>query len=115
MAHSSEMRWAEASQEVATVSAQTLLALAEAEKTYLELFEVLQYAGGTVADLAVLLFKEEIEAGSPVGSPLTATTEQVAKVQDLAAAITSLHELYQCLNNVDVGQEDRAADLRRMS
>ena len=51
-----------------------------------------------------------------VGIPETqASAEEVAKVTDLRAAITALHDLYQAMNDGVVSQADRAADLRRMS
>ena len=44
-----------------------------------------------------------------------ANTEEVAKVQDAFDAITALHELYQAASNVVVAQEDRLAQIRRMT
>lgn len=44
-----------------------------------------------------------------------ANAEEVAKTQDLFDAITALNELYQCADNTVVAQEDRLAQLRRMT
>ena len=44
-----------------------------------------------------------------------ANAEEVAKTQDLFDAITALREIYQCANNVVVAQEDRLAQLRRLT
>lgn len=44
-----------------------------------------------------------------------ANADELAVINDMSAAITSIHELYQALTNTAVGQENRIADLRRMS
>ena len=48
-------------------------------------------------------------------SETTADAEELAKAQALFDAITALHELYQAADNVAVAQEDRLAQLRRMT
>lgn len=104
MAHSSEMRWAEAAQKVANAASLTIDSLNIAENSYQELLEVYNYAGGTDQTMADMLFEVP-----------TADAGQVAMVADLRLCITALHELYQALNNVTITQADRAALLRRMS
>ena len=44
-----------------------------------------------------------------------ANTEEVNKTQDLFDAITALNEIYNCANNQVVAQEDRLAQIRRMT
>ena len=112
MAHTSEIRWNDIAQLVSSSSEEGLKVLSNAEELYQDLLEVWTYAGGTDALAAELLFKEEIEAR---GSGASATQEEIDKVADLKAAMTSLHELYQALNNTAIATEDRAAKLRRMS
>lgn len=178
------------------VCKQMIDALTNAEAAYAELLELYQYAGGTVQDLANLLFTEDIAArqtpgtnsvitmnvvagsidsvsidnagtgyndgnyqmtvsngsngiinytvtggsvtsasvvsggsgytdGSSVAisnfplagfvSETTANADEVAKTQAAFDAITALHELYQAADNVAVAQEDRLAQLRRMT
>lgn len=48
-------------------------------------------------------------------SDTQANAEEVGKVQDAFDAVTALHELYQAANNQVVAQEDRLAQLRRMT
>lgn len=48
-------------------------------------------------------------------SETTANAEEVAKTQAAFDAITALHELYQAADNVAVAQEDRLAQIRRMT
>ena len=45
----------------------------------------------------------------------SANAAELAKAQDAFDAITALHELYQAADNVLVAQEDRLAQLRRMT
>jgi hypothetical protein len=183
------------------VCAQMIDALTSAEAAYAELQELYSYAGGTVQDLADLLFTEDIAArGSPgtnavvtysadsggtvvsvsldnggtgytdgnyqrqipgatMGGTLatfnytvsngsvtsvslvdggnsyelvsgkqisnfplagivpetTANSEEVAKAQAAFDAITALHELYQAADNIAVAQEDRLAQIRKMT
>ena len=55
----------------------------------------------------------------PIGNPGVLDTEanaaEVSKATDLINAVTAMHELYDAANNVAVAQEDRFAQLRRMS
>jgi len=188
------------SETVKRISAKMIEALNESEAEYAELQELYLYAGGTVQDLANLLFTEDIaarttpgtnaeltvdvttgaisgvtisvagtgytdgnyqlknvavagESGTgvinytvsgrtvtaasvvvggtgytdgtgvlvtnfPLAGPVSETTanaDEVAKTQAAFDAVTALHELYQAATNVAVTQEDRLAQLRRMS
>ena len=48
-------------------------------------------------------------------SDTAANAEEVAKTQAAFDAVTAMHELYQAANNQTVAQEDRLAQLRRMT
>ena len=48
-------------------------------------------------------------------SETVANADELAKAQALFDAITALHELYQAADNVAVAQEDRLAQIRRMT
>lgn len=121
MSHSSEKRWKnktvdgikmEGISEIASQISNSLIdSLNFVEAKYLELQELYNYAGGTITDLANLLFKEEIADRNES----VANTEEIAKTTDLFNAVTAAHEIYQAANNVAVTQEDRLAELRRMS
>ena len=74
--------------------------------------EIYTYAGGTAADLAELLFKEDIAARQSPDN--VASTEEIAKATDAINAMQAVHELYQAANNIAVAQEDRVTPLRRM-
>ena len=121
--HTSEKRWGTKrtddarvvgiSEVASEVAKDLVVVLTTVEERYLELLEVFNYAGGTNADLAELLFTEEIAARSSPDN--VASTEEIAKVTDLVNAMTSAHELYQAANNVAVTTEDRFGALRRMS
>ena len=115
MAHSSELRWSDAAQEVGTIAAQTLSSLNTAEEIYQELFEAYTYAGGTDQAFADMLFQDINGIVEPTPITDTASAAQVSLVADLRVAIQALHTLYQGMNNVLIAQEDRAASLRRMS
>jgi len=59
-----------------------------------------------------------VVADTPAAPPVfetQANAEELAKTTDMAASITSIHELFEALTNVVVTQKDRQADLRRMS
>lgn len=122
MAHSSEKRWrkgmnpdAPLEEGVATQAANvcTLMmqAFTEGEAAFAEMQELYAYSGSTIQLLADQLFKEDIEGRGDT----VANAAEVAKVQDAFDAITALHELYQCADNTVVAQEDRLAQLRRMT
>ena len=135
--HTSEKRWthnqtANSGAGVSeTVSNQvnTLIAvLAESETLYQDLLELYNYAGlgspdlsATPQGLANQLFYEDwvTRESDPIGNPGVLDTEanvvEVAKATDLINAVTSMHELYQAATNVSVAQEDRFAQMRRMS
>ena len=113
MSHSSEMLWSDAQDRVANIASQTLEALLNSEKIYLDLFEVYQFTGATDQLMADQLFSDLIV--DEARAPAVASVEEVAKVADLRSAIVALHELYGALTNVVTPTEDRAALLRRMS
>lgn len=128
--HTSEKRWRRnqtqssgqgisvETQQMAMSVVDTLLA---AEQIYLEMLELYQYVGSTTQGLADQLFYEDWteRESDPIGNPGVLDTEanasEVAMAQDLVDAITAAHELYQAANNVTVSQDDRLAQLRRMS
>jgi len=95
--------------------------LLSAEQLYLEMLELYQFVGNTTQGLADQLFFEDWSEreSDPIGNPGVLDTEanatEVAMAQDVVDAITAAHELYQAANNVAVPQEDRLAQLRRMS
>ena len=128
--HTSEKRWrrnqtatsgagiSDQTEQMATSVVGTLLA---AEQLYLEMLELYQYVGSTAQGLADQLFFEDWSdrESDPIGNPGVLDTQanaaELAKAQDLIDAITAAHELYQAANNVVTTQEDRLAQLRRMS
>jgi len=129
-AHTSEKRWYNnmnpngndsVADRVQSISLNLLRALNEGEEAYQEMQEMMAFAGGTPQLLADQLFKENWEQreDDPVNFPGVFDTEanatELAMVNDAIAAVTSIHELYQALTNQVVAQEDRLADLRRMS
>lgn len=67
MAHTSEIRWEEASAKVSAGAANSIKLLDDAEAVYNELLEAYQYAGGTDQDLADLLFKDVWSVRSAAG------------------------------------------------
>jgi hypothetical protein len=95
--------------------------LTDAETMYQDLLELYAYVGNTAQLLADQLFFENwsVRESDPIGNPGVLDTEanaaEVAKATDLINAVTAMHELYQAANNVAVAQEDRFAQLRRMS
>lgn len=95
--------------------------LSNAEIMYQDLLELHAYAGGTAQLLADQLFFEEwsVRESDPIGNPGVLDTEanaaEVSKATDLINAVTAMHELYEAANNVVTTQEDRFAQLRRMS
>jgi hypothetical protein len=82
-------------------------------------------SGGVVTSVSVVTGGQNYTAGTgqavtnfPLAgsvSETTANAEEVAKTQAAFDAITALHELYQAADNVAVAQEDRLAQLRRMT
>lgn len=95
--------------------------LSDAEIMYQDLQELYVYVGSTAQLLADQLFYEDWvgRESDPIGNPgvldTQANAEEVAKATDLVNAVTAMHELYQAANNVAVTQEDRFAQLRRMT
>jgi hypothetical protein len=98
--HSSETRWAQAANDVATVAAELVYTINRAEEKYQELLEVYGYAGGTTTGFAELLFYGTMDASN------TPTTEEVNKATDLRDAMVAAHNV---TTTVDL------AALRRMS
>ena len=92
MSHSSEKRWSEVA--------------------FQQMQEVYVYAGGSAANLAELLFKEDIAQRSSPDN--VANAEEIAKAGDAIAAMQAAHEIYQAANNIAVTQSDRSTALRRM-
>ena len=128
--HTSEKRWRRnqtptsgqgISDQTAEMAANVVATLLSAEQLYLEMLELYQFAGSTTQGLADQLFYEDWvnRESDPVGNPGILDTEanatELAMTQDLVDAITAAHELYQAANNQAVSQEDRLAQLRRMS
>jgi len=128
--HTSEKRWRRnqtptsgqgISEKTASMAANVVSTLLEAEQLYLEMLELYQFVGSTPQALANQLFKEDWQdrESDQIGNPGVYDTEanaiELAMTQDLINAITAAHELYQAANNVAVAQEDRFAQLRRMS
>lgn len=128
--HTSEKRWrsnqaedsgAGVSQIVKTSSQAVINSLSDAEIMYQDMLELYAYAGSTAQLLADQLFYEDwiLRESDPIGNPGVLDTQanatEVAKTTDLISAATAMHELYQAATNVVVVQEDRFAQLRRMS
>lgn len=121
--HTSEKRWVTTnlnntvytgvSEMGSAVANNLVVTLSDVEEKYQELLEIFVYAGGTNDLLAELLFKEDIAArSSPDNVP---SVEELAKVNDLVAAMLAAHEIFLAANNATVTQDDRLAKLRRMS
>lgn len=119
-AHTSEKRWyrnqnpegnAAVSESIQTAANVLINAMYDAEQMYGEMLEMYAYTGSTMQGLADQLFKEKWEARQEA----QASADEVAMAQDAFDAVTAMHELYQCMTNVTVAQEDRLAQLRRMS
>lgn len=111
MSHSSEKRWArDVSSKVSAFSTELVSILNSAEEGYQQMQEIYLYAGGTVTDLAALLFKEDIADRGDSGP----NQEEIDKVTDAVGAMTAAHQIYEAANNIAVTQEDRMTDLRRM-
>ena len=120
--HTSEKRWVDTNvggklyrgiSEVASSEVSSLIAkLIQIEEAYQQMQEIYTYAGGTAADLAEQLFKEDIAARSSPDN--VANSEEIAKATDLVNAMTAAHQIYQAANNVAVLQSDRLTDMRRM-
>lgn len=122
MAHTREKRWAtrrspDGSQlitgvndAVGNAALRTLESLAAAEELYQQLTEMVAFAGPSMQTVADQLFKEEWEARGDT----QASAEEVAMLQDAAAAATALHHLYEAMTGGTIAADDRAAKLRRM-
>src|SRR5210317_1778275 len=118
--HTSEKRWQIAnvngkklegvSERAQIVLKDFIIKLLEAEEAYQQMQEIYTYSGGTITDLAGLLFKEDIEARLES----TANADEIAKATDIVAAMQAEHEIYQAANNIAITQEDRLSLIRRM-
>ena len=128
--HTSEKRWGSnqtnssgtgVSVLVNNASETVIIALTQAETMYQDLLELYAYAGSTSQLLADQLFFEEwsVRESDPIGNPGVLDTQanaaEVEMATDLINAVTAMHELYQAANNVVTTQEDRFAQLRRMT
>ena len=129
-AHTSEKRWyrnqnpegnASVADKVQAAALAVISALEDAESLFGEMQELYSYTGGTMQGLADQLFYEKwvTRESDPIGNPgvfdTQANAQEVAMTQDAFDAVTAMHELYQAMTNVLVAQEDRLAQLRRMS
>lgn len=128
--HTSEKRWRRnqtansgqgISEQTSQMAASVVSVLLQAEQLYLEMLELYQFCGSTAQGLADQLFYEDWvnRESDPIGNPGVLDTQanatELAMTQDLIDAITAAHELYQAADNQIVAQEDRFAQLRRMS
>ena len=128
--HTSEKRWrrnqnsvfgnAGVSELAQELCKQMIKALDASQTAFFELSELYNYVGSTIQGLADQLFFEDwstrlVDPQVPSVFETEANAEEVFKAQDLFNAITALNELHQCASSVAVAQEDRYAQLRRMS
>ena len=129
--HTSEKRWrsnqnpvdtgARGVSDLAQELCVTMIQALDAAKTgFAELQEIYAFAGGTVQLLADQLFYEDwstrlADPQVPDVFETQANAIEVAKTQDLFDAITALNEIYSAADNGVVAQEDRLAQLRRMT
>lgn len=128
-AHTSEKRWyrnqnpngnSSVADEVQTASLTVRGALEQAEVMFGEMQELFTFAGGTMQLLADQLFYEKwstrlADPQVPDVYETQANAAELGMTQDAFDAVTAMHELYQAMTNVVVAQEDRLAQLRRMS
>jgi len=128
--HTSEKRWrnnqtpdsgAGVSLLVQNAAETVISGLSTAEIMYQDLLELYTFAGSTAQLLADQLFYEDwvTRESDPIGNPGVLDTQanaaEVSKATDLVNAVTAMHELYQAATNVVTAQEDRFAQLRRMT
>ncbi len=102
MPHSNNLTWALVERIIEQHSKSVSQNLILAEESYQDLLEARTANGGT----------DQLFANSLFGG--TATTAQVSMVTDAKNAMIAVHQLYQCLTNVNVVAADRIASLRRM-
>lgn len=125
-AHTSEKRWyrnqnpngnMSVADKVQDAGGNVISALEAAESMYGEMQELFAFAGGTMQLLADQLFKEKwsVRETAPDVFETEASATELAMTQDAFDAVTAMHELYQAMTNTVVAQEDRLAQLRRMS
>lgn len=117
MAHTSELRWTSVSRTVSDLCTSMVNSLLEAESQYKDLLELYNYVGNDPQALADQLFYEvwSNRVITPNVFDTEANASEVAKAQDLIAAMTSLHELHQAADNQAVVQGDRFSALRRFT
>lgn len=80
MAHSSEMRWAQASGQVSRAAETILNELTSAESVYQDLLEVYNYSGGNDQVMADLLFTDDIANRLVPGTQAVITVDVTAGV-----------------------------------
>lgn len=128
-AHTSEKRWYRnqnpngnlgVADQVQESALAVRASLEHAESMYGEMQELFTYVGGTMQLLADQLFYERwsqrlVDEAVPGVFETQANATELAMAQDAFDAVTAMHELYQALTNAVVTQEDRLAQLRRMS
>lgn len=128
-AHTSEKRWyrnqnpngnQSVADEVQSATLNVRSALDAAEVMFGEMQELFTFAGGTIQLLADQLFFEKwstrlVDPQVPDVFETQANAVELGMTQDAFDAVTAMHELYQAMTNVVVAQEDRLAQLRRMS
>jgi hypothetical protein len=128
-AHTSEKRWYRnqningndsIADMVQVAAVNVIKALENAESMFGEMQELFAYTGGTMQGLADQLFKEKwsarlVDPQVPDVYETQANATELGMTQDAFDAVTAMHELYQAMNNVAIAQEDRLAQLRRMS
>jgi len=129
-AHTSEKRWyanqnptgnLSIADAVQAAGQNVISSLEAAESMFGEMQELFSFNGSTMQGLADQLFREKwsIREPDPVGAPgvfeTQANATELAMTQDAFDAVTAMHELYGAMTNVVVAQEDRLAQLRRMS
>ena len=129
-AHTSEKRWYQnqnshgnesVADKVQIAGRNIIQSLEDSESMFGEMQELFAFAGSTMQGLADQLFFEiwSVRESDPVNLPgvfdTQANAAELGMTQDAFDAVTAMHELYQAMTNVVVTQEDRLAQIRRMS
>lgn len=104
MAHSSRLVFKQIEEATARISERLLRSVNEAEEFYHDLLEAYAYNGGTDLEMAKVLFQTD-----------TPTLEEQTMIEDLRNCVQAMHQMYQCMNNVTVTQENRAVHFRRFT
>lgn len=100
MAHSSELRWGQASAKASQIAKDLVDTILASEESYQELLEAFNYAGATDIGFAELLFR-----GTTGGVSVPSVVE-IAMAADLRAAMAEAHSIFLAMD---------PAPLRRMS